>query len=150
MNTNNQIQNNNTSTKAVIHQETVCFSGPMPHPDILKKYDEVYPGAAKFIIDMAKNQSDHRQILEKKVICSDITNSRLGLSFGFIIGMTGIVGGAVIVMSGMTITGGLFTAMSLGSLVGTFVYGSQGRAKERNKKRSDDDNLPTGTRSSEK
>ena len=133
MSQNNKIQNHNNNSAALIHQ-SVSFSGPLPHPDILKKFNEVYPGAAKIIIDMAQSQSEHRQILEKSVINSDIINSKLGLIFGFIIGMTGILAGAFIITVGQIVAGTVLSFMSLSSLVGTFVYGSQGRKKERERK----------------
>ena len=83
---------------------------------------------------MAKDQSEHRQELEKSVIASDVKNSRLGLYFGFLIGMTGIIAGSVIIFSGQALAGEFLSAISLGSLVGTFVYGSRGRKKERENK----------------
>lgn len=136
MSENNQITNHNNKS-SLIHQ-SVSFSGPLPHPDILKKFDEVCPGAAKIIIEMANNQSEHRQNLEKNVINSDIKNSRLGLIFGFIIGMSGIIAGALVITVGQVIAGAFLSFISLGSLVGTFVYGSQGRKKEREEKRKED------------
>lgn len=36
------------------------YSGPLPHPEHLKKYDEVYPGAAKIIIETFVKQYSHR------------------------------------------------------------------------------------------
>lgn len=40
------------------------FSGPLPHPDILAKYEEVYPGAASKIFQMAEEQAEHRRKME--------------------------------------------------------------------------------------
>ena len=58
-----------------MHQST-SFSGPLPHPDMLRKFDDVVPGAAERIIKMAEDQSNHRKDLERKVIESDIARSR--------------------------------------------------------------------------
>ena len=33
------------------------YSGPIPHPDILKKYDELDPGAAKLLLSLKRNPS---------------------------------------------------------------------------------------------
>lgn len=87
---------------------------------------------------MAKDQSDHRQVLEKSVINSDIKNSRLGLYFGFIIGMTGIISGTILIAVGHVIAGSVIGGGTLASLAGTFVYGSQGRKREREEKTKDD------------
>ena len=36
--------------------KTETFEGPVPHPDILAKYDHIVPGAAERIIQMAENE----------------------------------------------------------------------------------------------
>jgi uncharacterized membrane protein len=136
MGKNKDLQSYNNPS-AVIHSQSVSFSGPLPHPDILHKYDEIYPGAAKIIIEMAKSQSEHRQDLEKKVIGSDIRNSKMGLYFGFIIGLTGISAGVYVISIGQVIAGSALSGITLVSLVSIFVYGSQGRKKEREGKRKE-------------
>ena len=40
-------------------------TGPLPDPETLAKYNDIYPNLAKEIVDMAKVQSEHRQSLEK-------------------------------------------------------------------------------------
>lgn len=76
----------NPDNKPIIATRYENFSGPLPHPEILKKYDEIVTGAAERIIKQAEVQTNHRIQLETKVIDSDIRNSRLGLIFGFIVG----------------------------------------------------------------
>ena len=131
MNEKNELQKNN---KTLIRREEIMFTGPLPPPQLLKEYDNIVPGAAKIIIDTAEKQSTHRQELEKKVIDSDINNSKLGLIFGFIIGIVGIIVGAIIIAIGQIVAGSVISGVTLVSLVGTFVYGSQNRKKERNEK----------------
>ena len=139
MSEENKIQKNNNN--AVIRQ-SISFSGPLPHPQLLEKYNEVVPGSAKMIIEMAEKQAIHRQELEKNVINSDIKNSKSGLIFGFIIGISGILGGIIIIAvsqaTSQIIAGSVISGASLASLVGTFVYGSQGRKKEREEKKKND------------
>ena len=48
--------------------------------------------------------------------------------------MTGIIVGAVVIALGQIIAGSVISGVTLVSLVGTFVYGSQGRKKERENK----------------
>ncbi|PIR13015.1 hypothetical protein COV49_03565 [Candidatus Falkowbacteria bacterium CG11_big_fil_rev_8_21_14_0_20_39_10] len=130
-------ENKQTNKNHSIIARQSSFSGPIPPPQFLEQYDRVVPGAAKIIIDMAHSQTEHRQELEKKVIGSDILNSRLGLIFGFLIGMTGIISGVIIISKGQVFAGSFISGVTLVSLVGTFVYGSQGRRKEREKKAED-------------
>ncbi len=41
------------------------FSGPLPPPEMLRAYNEIEPGLAREIIELAKVEADHRQIIEK-------------------------------------------------------------------------------------
>jgi uncharacterized membrane protein len=40
------------------------YKGPIPHPEILKGYEKLFPGAAKEIITNGVNESVHRRNLE--------------------------------------------------------------------------------------
>lgn len=114
------------------------FSGPLPPPTVLEKYDQILPGAAERIIKMAERQSEHRRGMEAKNLNSDIINSKLGLAFGFIIAMTGIISGAiVIVKSSEVVVGGVISFSSLAALVGVFIYGSRERKLERKERREE-------------
>ncbi|TPR19973.1 DUF2335 domain-containing protein [Apilactobacillus timberlakei] len=42
------------------------YSGPIPHPDIIKEYEKIYPGSAKKMIDNGLEESSHRRMLETK------------------------------------------------------------------------------------
>ncbi|MGH9278453.1 MAG: DUF2335 domain-containing protein [Acidimicrobiales bacterium] len=44
------------------------FSGPLPHPRILREYNEICPGAADRILGMAERQATQRQALERIVV----------------------------------------------------------------------------------
>lgn len=55
-----------------IHQTT--FSGPIPPPSILKKYNDLYPGAAQKIIDNSLEESQFRRSAFKT---NQKTSSRL-------------------------------------------------------------------------
>lgn len=122
-----------SSNQKIIKQEvSMAFSGPLPHPEILKKYDEILPGAADRIIKMAEQQAEHRRSIEQQAIKSDIKNSKLGIWFGFIIGISGIIGGVMVAILGrQPLFGGILSFASLASLVGVFIYGTQSRRKEK-------------------
>jgi uncharacterized membrane protein len=72
------------------------FSGPLPHPDILAKFEQVLPGTSARIIKMAETQSEHRQALERCVVEGDTRRSWYGLWTGFVIGMTGLIGSIIL------------------------------------------------------
>ena len=112
------------------------YSGPLPIPAHLEKYEQVLPGSAERIMAMAEAQSEHRRDLESKALASDITNSRLGLWFAFIIGVIGLGLGFFLMYSGKLIEGGLLGGGTLASLVSVFIYGSRQRRLERASQRS--------------
>jgi len=107
------------------------FSGPLPPPEILEKYDRVYPGAAKIIFDAFLSQGEHRQSLERTVVKQGSRDSLVGLISAFIIGMTTILTGAYCIVIGQPFAGAFLGGSGLSGLVGTFIYGSRERRHER-------------------
>lgn len=74
--------------------------GPLPPPDQLDEYDKRFPGLGERIIrmaelplEMARDQMQHRQRQESKVISSDIRRSWAGLIVGAFLCMVALVGG---------------------------------------------------------
>ena len=86
---------------------------------------------------MAEDQSRHRRDLETLVIHSDIRNSKLGLVFGLIIGLAALIAAVIMVYFGNVTGGSLLGVGTITALVGVFVYGSQGRKKERKEKQQE-------------
>jgi uncharacterized membrane protein len=125
-----QSQERESETLAVVHKSR-RFSGPLPPPEILAHYNVIVPGAAERILVMAEKQSQHRQSLEAKVITSDITKSKMGLWFAFVLGLISLGGGVFLIHSGKTVAGSIFSGVYLVGVISVFVYGSQQRRKER-------------------
>jgi len=78
-------------------------------PDILIKYEEASKGAANRIITLAEEQAKHRQLMERKVIDSNITNERIGMIFAFILVLSLITFGGFLIYTGKNIPAGYFT-----------------------------------------
>jgi len=110
------------------------FSGPLPPPHILEKYNDIIPNGAERIMVMAEEQSKHRKELEATVIKTDSRNSLLGVIFAFILGMTAIIGGTISVLSGYSYPGTIIGSAGLVGLVSAFIYGTSQRRKERETK----------------
>lgn len=120
----------------VLHQSQT-FSGPLPPPEVLEKFESVVPGSAERIIKMAEEQSAHRKYLERMVIESDVARSKWGQALGFLIAIAGLAISAIIAIYGNAIAGGIIGVGTLASLVGVFMYGSSTRSKERIEKRGE-------------
>lgn len=116
--------------REIVHHR-VEFSGPLPPPAVLEKYNQIIPGAAERILKMAEQQSQHRQALERKVIGHDIINSRLGILCAFVIAVTFIIVSYKAAMNGHPAYGAIMGTGGITGLVSVFIYGSRTRAKER-------------------
>lgn len=125
-------------------RQSVGFSGPLPPPEILERYEKILPGAAERIISMAEKQSEHRKQLESIVIGTDTANSRMGLWFGLIIGLAGLAVSALVAIWGKEWAGTIIGSATLVSLVGTFIYGSQQRKQERGGRREEIEKIESG------
>ena len=47
-------------TSLIAAQKREVFEGPLPHPDILQKYEQIMPGIAERIVQMAEREQDIR------------------------------------------------------------------------------------------
>lgn len=117
-----------------IAQFQATFSGPLPPPAIIEKYDAVLPGAADRILKMAESQSAHRHELERTVIKQNGLKSLLGQVFGLIIAMTVICGGFWMIYLGKSILGLSLVIGSLTALAAVFVIGRAKQGSERAQK----------------
>lgn len=109
----------------VMCSETRIFSGPLPPPEVFGKFEQILPGSADRILKMAEGQSSHRQFLEKKVVSGEQFRANVGLFLGFIIGMTVIIGGLLMIYLEKEWQGFALLVTGIGSLVGTFVIGKR-------------------------
>lgn len=110
--------------------EAQGFSGPLPHPDLLIKYNEAFPGCAERIVGMAERQSSHRQAIEQKVIYSNVISERLGQILGFIIAIIVILSGVYLTMHDKPTQGIVAMLSPLIGLVVAFIYGKRYQQKQ--------------------
>ena len=84
MNDNRELEGYQEDSKAdhaIIARHTLLHQGPLPHPAVLKQYNDVVPGAAERIMRMAEQQAIHRQDLEAHIIRTDTLKSLLGMGY---------------------------------------------------------------------
>ena len=114
---------------SVLRQEV--FSGPLPHPDLLEKYDGVCPGAADRLIGMAETQAAHRQALESRALDHEHRRSMLGTCCGLIVAIAGFVTTGWVAWIGHPTAATIIGSFDLAALVGVFIYGKYHTSKER-------------------
>ena len=76
---------------------TQSFQGPLPPPGLLAKYNEAFPDCAERIVAMTEQQLTHRHALESRAIDGKLTAERRGQTLGFILALTVVIGGGVLI-----------------------------------------------------
>jgi uncharacterized membrane protein len=124
-----------------IQQST--FAGPLPHPDVLAKYNDIQPGFADRIIKMAEAEGEHRRNQEKRSLDSDIKAreiaqetdlhtiregfrlQRLGQFCALIIGVFTVAAGTYAAVHGALIAGTFIGSTGVIGLVSVFIWGRE-------------------------
>jgi uncharacterized membrane protein len=106
------------------------FSGPLPPPELLAKYNDVIPNGAERIMAMAEEQAHHRQALEKIVVGGNVQSETRGQWMGLVICLVVVLGGILLIHEGRQLVGGGIVGADLVALVGVFVYGKKVQRQE--------------------
>jgi len=85
-----------------------AFSGPIPPPEFLQKYNEILPGLADRLVRMAEKQEDHRHALERSAVKAEITRGYIGQASGLIVALTGLAIGGWLLYRDKPVAGSLF------------------------------------------
>ncbi len=107
------------------------FSGPIPPPNLLARYNDVVPNGAERILAMAERQSKHRESLEDQVVAGNVKSQSRGSLYAFIIALVTILGGIFLIHDGKSASGLAMAISSLTGLVSALVYSKNKQGKER-------------------
>lgn len=105
-------------------------SGPLPPPEEAAAYESILPGAFDRILSMAEHQAKHRRGQETKMVDVAIRVEPRGQWLAFVIALTGILCGTLLVVLDKSLEGlaAMFTALAV--LVGVFVQQKRRRDHE--------------------
>ncbi|NGP89434.1 DUF2335 domain-containing protein [Fodinibius halophilus] len=112
--------------KQLIAKFSQITSSPVPPPKVLKGYEKVVDGGAKWLMEYTKAEQLHRHKMDRK----ELSYYSAGQIFGFILGLIGIGGGLYLALTGATWFGFAAFFTSLVSLVGLFVYNKREESKK--------------------
>jgi len=98
------------------------YSGPLPPPEILQAIDDACPGGAGRVITQMEEQGRHRRSLETIVVTGDDRREDKGQIFGFVLCLTVVIGGVVLLALGINLGGYIALIGGLGLPAGLFVY----------------------------
>lgn len=108
-----------------------AYRGPLPPVEVLRDLDQLVPGAAERSLTLFEEQARHRMDLERRVVLSDIVQSRLGLGASFALAIGTIAGSMYLIATGHSLEGLGTIITTIVALVGAFAYGTKSRKDER-------------------
>ena len=77
----------------VMHRVVSQFhSGPLPSPETFAGYEQVCPGAAKAILDMAVRQQIHSHDMDREALRSEVSYRNAGIGFAGLIVLVMVAG----------------------------------------------------------
>lgn len=66
------------------------YEGPLPHPDLMEKYEKIQQGAANRILSMAEKEQEHRHTIDNQIL-EDRKQERDTQMTGFKVGVGVVV-----------------------------------------------------------
>jgi len=103
----------------------------LPPPDELERYERIYPGTGKIILDSYVAQVNHRMGLESSVITSDNKRANRGQVISAILAFLCIISGSILTYLGKNVVGLSLILGSIGTLLTAFYGGAILRKIER-------------------
>lgn len=94
----------------------------MVSPALLESYDRIVPDGANRLFSLVEQQSGHRMSLERQVVAHNIRLEFLGWLSGTLIGLSGVIGGIILIAIGKDISGLAALIGSITALAAVFFY----------------------------
>lgn len=123
----------------VASQYTEYRADILPPADELVKYEAMYPGITKVLIDSYIAQTEHRMALEKTVIGEDNKRATKGQYISAALSFLCIGAGSILTYLGKDAVGLALIFGSIGTLLTAFYGGAILRKIERTKKQNSTD-----------
>ena len=102
---------------------SAVFQGPMPPPVILQGYENVVPGLASQIAEMAAKEQHHRHQWERRALWNDILAQSGGLWLGWVLAAGCACGAFYLADKGNNLGAGILLSVVVVSLVRSFTSG---------------------------
>lgn len=112
---------------------------PVPPPEVLKGYQDLYPEAAQKFFQWAEEEGQHRRALDDKLAESQIEDSRRGITCGLVVSLAGLALAAFAVWMHEPWVAGIIGGGTLVALARAFIVGKN-LALRRSEKKTPEDN----------
>lgn len=110
---------------------THSFKGPLPPPEMLGAYEQIFGGCAERIVALTEGQSKHRQKQEERMVIFSGVQRIMAPILAFLVIIAGFIIGAYLVLQGKE-GYGLFTGIApLGTVAAIFFYQDDEKRKKK-------------------
>lgn len=100
---------------AVITEE--MFSGPLPHPVVLRAYEESTPGISARFVHVWEKEQEHRHAQEKVALTAQLRYRAVGQYLGFASLLFMVSAAVFLIQNGNLFTGGALVVATILSLI---------------------------------
>lgn len=107
----------------ILIKKEESFSGPLPHPEHFKKYNQIVPGSANRLLKMTEDDLKHIHTIQTSQMSIEQIATIGGLIAGWTIAVIALVGSGYLILENHDIAGTVLGTGTLTTLVGVFVYG---------------------------
>jgi uncharacterized membrane protein len=136
-----QTGDKNKNSELVAEQYFQSLQGPLPPPEDFALYNQILPGSAKQILDMATKEQNHRISQESKSLDANIIVTIREQIFGFILALSAIAAAIILIMYDKDLAGGAIFVAALGSLIINAFYGHRKKKKKKKKDHTEKNNI---------
>lgn len=101
------------------------YSGDVPHPRHMERFEALLPGATDRFLTLAENHQEHRIWWERKVLINSAAFQYIGLIFGLIVSLSLIYGAIKCATLNQPAIGVALVAASAAGMVTSFITGQR-------------------------
>jgi uncharacterized membrane protein len=123
MNLQQKNQKNNATQSQMALQQTTHYSGVLPPPEALQKYEHLLKGTAERLLTLAEKEAEHRRELTAQGMKRYYFSYNLGQIFGFTISLSFIVSATICILKEENITGLLLGLGGLSGIISSLIWG---------------------------
>jgi uncharacterized membrane protein len=96
------------------------WSGPLPSPDALEKYEKIIPGSAARLLQLVEKEQSHRHEMDRDTLTTKAADVRRGQYLGAGIGVLA-VGGAIAIASSAPVVAVALVSVPVASIINSII-----------------------------
>lgn len=112
--------------------QSLSYEGPLPHPDLFKRYEETLPGAADRILKMAESEQNQRHQTNKELLAMYRDERKRGQYLGCFLSAGFALMGFILGYLGHEWLAGTIFIVSVISIAVVFVLNKEPENKDKN------------------